>query len=156
MIENRRLRFSDISGLEREDLRLACEVWLEDLYRAPWVSQNAMKLGTLFVRYMGQPDPEMLVLEEVEEQYELDLAEVAGALSLMRMFGVIETFRIESGEIRASLTLSLLQRLRTLEAKARLRELMSTGLRQKPWQPPASEPRWLEHLPGTLPQIAAR
>ena len=125
MIEQRRLRFANITGLERDDLRLAGEIWLDELFRAPWVSCNAMKLGTVFVRYMADADPAMLTLEHVAGQYELTLEEIMGALSLMRMFGAIDSFRIEAGQLRASLNLSLLQRLRTLEAKQRFCELMA-------------------------------
>ena len=154
MIENRRLRFSDISGLERGDLRLACEIWLDDLYRAPWVSQNAMKLGTLFVRYMTDAQPAMLVLNEVESHYELERPEVAGALSLMRIFGAIESFRIDQNEIRASLNLSLLQRLRTLEAKQRLNNLMRADCRQDSWQP--GEARTHRNQPQSLPVMVIK
>ena len=151
MIDQRRLRFSDIVGLERHDLPLACEIWLEDIYRAPWISREAMKLCAYFVRYMSRPDANALTLREIESQCQLSPDDVRKALVLMRSFGAVEAFVIDRNDIRVGLTLSYHQRLRALEAKHRFAQLPA-GAGPTPWPWLAEEHKW---LPGQAAPAAA-
>ena len=151
MIDQRRLRFSDIVGLERHDLPLACEVWLEDIYRAPWISREAMKLSAYFVRYMNRPDANALTLREIESQCQLSPDDVRKALVLMRSFGAVEAFVIDRNDIRVGLCLSYLQRLRALEAKHRFAQLPASG-KTTPWPWLADEDKWVPvHAPAAKP-----
>ena len=151
MIDQRRLRFSDIAGLERHDLPLACEVWLEDIYRAPWISREAMKLSAYFVRYMNRPDANALTLREIESQCQLSADDLRKALVLMRSFGAVEAFVIDRNDIRVGLTLSYHQRLRALEAKHRFAQLPA-GPGPSPWPWLVEEHKW---VPGQTAAPAA-
>lgn len=142
MIDQRRLRFSDIVGLGRPDLPLACEIWLDDIYRAPWITREAMKLSAYFVRYMNRPDANALTLREIESQCQLSADDVRKALVLMRGFGAVEAFVIDRNDIRVGLCLGYLQRLRALEAKHRFTQLpVDAGASPWPWE--AAEDKWL-------------
>ena len=139
MHDLRKVRFAAIDGIERADLPLANEIWLDDLYRAPWASREAMKLGCQLVRYMVRPDPALLSLGQFETVCQLTPEEARKTMQLMKVFGVVESFACERADIRVSLTLSLLQRLRVLETKHRFLTALGTAA-DIPWSPPAGFP----------------
>lgn len=126
-IEQRRVRFSSIDGIERDDLPLACEIWREDIFASSWADREAMKLATLFVRYIANPDPSLVVLREIESQCQLTREEVVRSFTIMRSYGAIDSFTFQRDDVRVYLHLSLLQRLRVLEARSRFRQLRSTS-----------------------------
>lgn len=134
MYEQRRVRFSNIDGLERQDLAIAGEVWLEELARAPWITREAIKLATHFVRYMRAPDPERMILREIESEVQLGREDMLKTLKQMRTYGAIESFTCDRTDLRVALHLSFLQRLRVLEVTARFAELaMQRGRSPRPW-----------------------
>ena len=123
MKELRRARFASIDGLQRSDLRLAGEVWLDDVCRAQWTTRDAMKLAAHLVRYMANSDPSLLTLSSIEGQTQMAPEEVKAALRLMHLYICVEAYTIEKNELRVALHLSELQRLRVLEARCRLDRL---------------------------------
>lgn len=169
MYEQRRVRFSNIDGLEREDLAIAGEVWLEEIGRAPWVTRDVMKLANHFARYMRDPRPERMLLREIESDYQIARAEVLQALKYMRIYGVVEAFSCERADLRVSLHLSFLQRLRVLEVTRRFGEQCGArGQSPRPWldstrsrwepEPGAGEPSAeaeAETVPGEEPGASA-
>ena len=126
-IEKRRVRFTSIQGLDRDDLALACEIWCDDLFRAPWVDRDSMKLATLFVRYIGNPNPTTVLMHQIERQCQLARGELGRVLTVMRSYGAIDNFMIERDDVRVNLCLTRLQRLRVLEVKRRLADLASSS-----------------------------
>ena len=147
MIDQRRLRFSDITSLERRDLPLACEIWLEDLYRAPWITREGMKLATYFVRYMSRPDANALSVREIETQCQLSAEDLRKTLVLMRSYNAVEGFVIDRNDIRVGLKLSYLQRLRTLETKHRFAELLGRPSGSSwPWS--GGDEKWVPGQPA--------
>ncbi len=156
MIDKRRLRFSSIVGIERSDLPLACEVWLEEVVKAPWSTREAMKLAVHFVRYMTNPDPATLGLREIEGQCGLGPDEVRKTLSLMKNYGAVDDFMCTRDDVKAALNLSLLQRCRVLELKHRHAELAG-GNAPPPWT--KKQERWdlreTIAVPATPPQTVA-
>lgn len=147
MSDQRRLRFSDIQGIERCDLPFACDIWLEDLFRAPWVTREVMKLSAYFVRYMMNPESNALTLREVESQCQMPPEELRKALTLMRAFNAVEGFLIERTDIRVGLKLTHMQRLRTLEARSRFTQLLSEPVRRNwPWA--NTEYTWVPGAPA--------
>ena len=151
MSEHRRLRFSDIMGIERSDLPFACDIWLEDIYRAPWGTREVMKLAAYFVRYMSKPDANALSIREVESQIQMAPEELRKTLVLMRAFNAVEGFLIERNDIRVGLKLSHMQRLRVLEARSRFAVLLAEPVaRDWPWT--TAEERW---VPGQAPAPSA-
>ena len=150
-VDQRRVRFASIEGLTREDLPLAGEIWLDELYRAPWLSREIMKLGAHFVRYMANPNPVALVLKEIERHHQLLREDVARALALMVTFNAVDAFTIEKDTVKVALNLTLLQRLRVLETKSRLAGLQAASV-ALPAALPVAEPRWVpETAPSTGP-----
>ncbi|HRD77189.1 MAG TPA: hypothetical protein PK264_14870 [Hyphomicrobiaceae bacterium] len=125
--EKRRVRFTSIQGLERGDLPLACEVWCDDLYRSPWAERDTMKLATLFVRYICNPNPTAVLMQQIERQCQLARPELVRVLALMKSYGAVDSFMIERDDLRLYLNLTRLQRLRVLEVKHRLAELQSSS-----------------------------
>lgn len=122
--ENRRVRFASINGLTREDLPIAGELWRDDACRAPWATRETMKIAALLIRYVTMPDPEQLTLGSIERHIQLTSGEVTLSLKLLRLYGAVEAYTVERDEIRVAMHLSLLQRLRVLEARRRMAELM--------------------------------
>lgn len=139
MPELRKIRFASIEGIERVDLPLANEVWLDDLYKASWATKEMMKLGCHLVRYMARPDPGMLSFSQFETVCQLTPEESRKTLQVMKVFGAIQDFVCERNDIRATLNLSLLQRLKVLEAKQRFLAALGSGT-DIPWAPPAGFP----------------
>lgn len=131
-IEQRRVRFSSIDGIERDDLPLACEIWREDIFKSPWADREAMKLATLFVRYIANPDPSLVVLREIESQCQLTREEVMRSFTIMRSYGAIDSFTFQRDDVRVYLHLSLLQRLRVLETRSRFRQLRGVSSMKRP------------------------
>lgn len=125
--DQRRVRFSSIAGIEREDLPLACDVWRADIYNSSWAERDSMKLATQLVRYICNPDPNLVLLREVENNCQLGRDEVKRALTSMRMYGAIDTFSLDRDDVRVYLNLTPLQRLNVLETKRRLRELQGSS-----------------------------
>ena len=119
MNENRHLRFADIAGLSEHDLPLAAEVWLDDLSAQFWVTREILKLANLFKRYLGQPDPKMLVLSHIETECHIDKDSVIEALRQMYSYGAVKGYAIDNSVLRVSLQLSIRQRLRVVEASQR-------------------------------------
>ena len=150
MSDQRRLRFSDIMGIERSDLPFACDIWLEDIFRAPWMTREVMKLSAYFVRYMMKPDSNALTLRDVETQCQMPPEELRKALVLMRTFSAVEGFLIERNDIRVGLKLSHMQRLRTLEARSRFAALLAEPVKQDwPWV--VADDKW---VPGQVVVVA--
>jgi hypothetical protein len=139
MHDLRKVRFSAIDGIERADLPLANEIWLDDLYKASWPPKEAMKLGCHLVRYMVRPDPAMLSFSQFETVCQLTPEEARKTMQVMKVFGVLDDYVCERADIRVTLRLSLLQRLRVLEAKQRFLATLGSGM-DIPWAPPAGFP----------------
>lgn len=122
MLDQRCVRFASIEGLVRDDLPLAREIWLDELFFAPWASRDAMKLAAHFMRYMAKPDILQLSVREVERECQMVRDDIHRALTLMRTFSAVEGYALEKDEVRVTINLSLMQRLRVLEAKKRFIE----------------------------------
>ena len=139
--ENRRLRFASIDGIDRSDLPLAAEVWLEDLRGQCWISREILKLSTLFMRYIAKPDPESLNISQIERTCQLDKKMALDALRVMKMFGAVEAFAYDGESLSVSINLTLLHRLKVLETRNRFNELR-TGSPDTP-----SEEKWVPDWP---------
>jgi hypothetical protein len=127
----RKVRFFCIDGVDRLDLPLAYEIWLDDIYRAPWGNREMMKLAAYLVRYMQMPEQTLLTPAEVESVCQLNAEEARKLLAAMRGFGAIESYTYDRKAIAIALNLNFLQRLRVLETKHRFGHLSAgTG---KPW-----------------------
>ncbi len=138
----RKVRFQSIEGIAREDLPLAYEIWLDELYRAPWGNREIMKLAAYLVRYMQKPLLTPLTTGDVETVCQLNAEEARKLLAAMRGFGVIENFVYDRKEVAIELNLTFLQRLRVLEVKHRFGHLAMGA--DKPW-----------HLADTAPVATA-
>ena len=137
MHEQRRIRFADISGLQREDLPIACEVWLDDLFRASWGTREAGKLGTYLTRYIQGTHGAKASLRRIENQCQLSRDTIRQTLVLLRAYAAIDEFNIEEDDLSVSLSLSFLQRLRALEVAQRFGHLIAERQASRgPWQPP--------------------
>lgn len=137
-IEHRRLRFATIDGIERADLPLAAEVWLEDLRNQSWISREILKLSTLFMRYIANPNPESLLIGHVERTCQLDSEQALEALRLMQMYGAVEAYSCDDETLSVSLNLTLLHRLKVLDVRQRFAELQSqppSARKEEKWQP---------------------
>jgi hypothetical protein len=123
MVDPRKVRFAAIEGIDRADLPLAYEIWLDDVFKSPWATREAMKLAQQMVRYMLKPNPQMISMNEIETLCQITPEDTRKTLALMRSFGTIDSFQVSRFDIQAHLHLSLLQRLRVLETRQRLEHL---------------------------------
>jgi hypothetical protein len=142
MHEQRRVRFEEIDGLRRSDLEAAGEVWLADVCAAPWASREATKLAAFLVSYMNDPEARQLSLPGLEAQVQIGRDETKFALRLLKLYRAISAFTIEGMEVRVALRLTTLQRLRVLEARFRLAELIQMRPAEpggEAWVPQAPE-----------------
>ncbi len=146
MIDKRRVRFACIDGLQREDIGLAAEIWHDDIVRQSWATRDMIKLSTVFKRYMTSSDPVMMTLRSIERRCQLDRKALTDAVRAMQIFGVIEAFSFEEEVLRASLTLTLMQRLRVLEAKSLLIRLGGAGALATDGHAPREE-KWIPEHP---------
>ena len=138
-MDQRRVRFDSIEGLQRSDIDLAAEVWLRDICAARWATPQAMKIAAQLVRYMSLPDTRRLTLSSLEHQLVLNKEEIAAGLKVLRLYRAVEDFVIEVEGIKAALHLSTLQRLQVLEARDRLAAFSLPNA----CKPAVSAQRWL-------------
>jgi hypothetical protein len=129
--EMRKVRFQSIEGIDRADLPLAYEVWLEEVYKATWATRETMKLAAYLVRYMVKPEHVPMTPADIETTCQLNAEEARKMLTSMRGFGVIDSYVYDRKQILIELNLSFSQRLRVLEIKHRFGHLARNG--DKPW-----------------------
>lgn len=142
MIDRRLLRFESISGIERKDLPIAAEIWLEDLVKGIWITRDVLKLATLFATYIKHPNAQLLAIGSIERSCGLDKSQALECLRAMQMYGAVVGFSCDGPALKASLSLSYLQRLKVLEARLRFSELKDLCRdREMPWH--LTEERWL-------------
>ena len=143
MIEKRYLRFASIAGIERRDLPVAAEIWLDEISKSSWATREIIQLATHFTRYIREPDPALLKCLRIERDCSIDKPGLIDSLRLMVSYGAAEGFEIDGDVLLASLSLSYLQRLRVLEVKCRFTTLGTSGGKvELPWY--LSEEKWLE------------
>ena len=123
MHEQRFLRFADVDGLDRRDLAVAAEVWADELNQQVWVTRDVLKLAALFKRYLLHPDPRLLEISRIESECSVPRENIAETLRQMYIYGVLAGYAVEAKVLRVSLNLTILQRLRVLEASRRFAEL---------------------------------
>ncbi len=99
--------------------------------------------------YAG-PRSGALNLSYIDRYCQLERKQVNDSLRLMYTYGVVESFSLEDEQLRASLSLSLLQRLRTLELSERFKKV--TTVEQNAPHIPSATPsdRW---VPSTVDPI---
>ncbi len=135
VLEKRLVRFGNLAQLDRSEIALACDIWLQDLVTAPWVTREAMKLAAHLTAYVRAANPAALYLREMETLLQLNREEINRAMGLMKLFGVLSEFVIEKDNVRASLNFSTLQSLRMLELRVRHVSLVA---QQAPLRPAAA------------------
>lgn len=123
MHEKRYLRFADVDGLDRRDLAVAADVWLDELCKQSWATRDTLKLATHFKRYLQRPDPRLLELNRIETDCSVPLESIVETLRQMYIYGALTGYAVEARVLRVSLHLSILQRLRVLETSRRFAEL---------------------------------
>jgi hypothetical protein len=129
----RKIRFANLDGISRDDIPLANEIWVQDVFRAPWATQPMMKLAMLFVRYMNTPGMS-LNMGDLEITCQISADEVRKTLVVMRGFGAIDSFQTGKVELQVALNLSLLQRLAVLETRRRFTAVLPGA--QRIWTQP--------------------
>jgi hypothetical protein len=134
MLDKRLVRFGNLAKLDKADISLACDIWLQDLVTAPWATREAMKLAAHLMAYVRAANPTALYLREMETLLQLNREEINRAMSLMKLFGVLSAFSIEKDDVRACLHFSSLQSLRMLELRMRYLSLVA----QQPTVRPAA------------------
>jgi hypothetical protein len=141
MIDQRRIRFSTIDGLRRSDLPLACDIWADDVYRAPWGTRETMKIAAFLVRYItdGLP-PTSATLGSLELRTQLGREEAKQALKILHLYRAVEAYSIDRNELRVAMRLSDLQRGIVLETSERLAQMSARraadgALREERWLP---------------------
>lgn len=127
MMEQRRVRFSSLGVLTREDLPLAVDVWLEDAVKSPWATKETMKIAGILTRYILEPEPSSLSLSSIEDMHHIPSEPARRALAMLSLFGLVSAYTTARGEVNAALRLSQLQMLRILEAKEALARLEASA-----------------------------
>lgn len=165
MHNKRYVRFASISGIEVADLPIAAEIWLQDISTSPWATREIIKLANLFLRYMQDPNPDKLRLDQIDYSLGLDKSQVLDILRLMVIYGATESYQTDNGVVRAALKLSYLQRLRVLDVRDRFSALHDAKVNGPlPWH--KREEKWMlknaleavdETQPDSLkpPQVSA-
>ena len=125
MTENRRLRFHNLPTVGKDEIALACEVWLDDLVRSPWATREVMKLGAHMVNYIQSANQATLQFREIETIIQLNREEVNRTINSMKLFRVVKDFAIDKDEIKANLHLSTSQIMRILEMRIRCLQFLS-------------------------------
>ncbi|MEM9357050.1 MAG: hypothetical protein AAGB04_12635 [Pseudomonadota bacterium] len=123
MHEQRFLRFADVDGLDKRDLAVAADVWLDELSQQAWATREAIKLATHFKRYLHRPDGRLLELSRIETACNIPFETIVETLRQLYIYGALTGYSVEAKVLRVSLNLSILQRLRVLETSRRFAEL---------------------------------
>ncbi len=145
MIDQRRIRFSTIDGLRRSDLPLACDIWAEDVYRAPWGTKDTMKIAAFLVRYITDAmPPTSATLGGLELRTQLAREDAKQALKVLHLYRAIEAYSIDRNELRVAMRLSDLQRAIVLETIERLEQIAARRsadelLREERWLPTTTQ-----------------
>ncbi len=140
--ERRHIRFASINGIDRKELPIAAEVWIESITKSSWADREILKLANVCARYMRDPQPRTVALCVIEQSAGLDRGKVDNNLRLMVLYGAVETYDCGGENLRASLYLTYMQRLRVLEIRRRFCELHPEDRpRGLPWH--KSEVNWL-------------
>jgi hypothetical protein len=148
--ERRHIRFASINGIDRKELPIAAEVWIESINKSSWADREILKLANICARYMRDPQPLSVAIRVIEQSAGLDRGKIDNNLRLMVLYGAVETYDCGGENLRASLYLTYTQRLRVLEIRRRFCELHPENLpRALPWH--KSEVNW---LPQTVPANA--
>lgn len=146
MDDQRYVRFATLGRVDKDDVRLAADIWLDDALNAPWASKETMKLAGILCRYMMSPNAERLNLKAMEDLYQLNADAARRALVLFSLYGMIEAYSTDGNELRAALRLSPLQTLRVLKTKYELKTLeqdrsaFAMPLESGSWVPDNSSP----------------
>jgi hypothetical protein len=130
MTDKRRIRFNDLEGLTRDDLALATEIWLDDVCEGRWSTSEVQKIGAVLMGWIRSPDLAEHETRSMEDKYRLTREEVQRAFNLLKLFGFVESFSVDREGVKAVVRLSILQRLRVLEAKRRYQELLLAAAEQ--------------------------
>ncbi len=144
MNDQRCVRFASLARVEREELELVLDVWLEDALRAPWATKDTMKLAGVLAHYITAPSRDILNLRAIEDLYQLSADSARRSLVLFSLFGLIDAYSTENNELRAALRLSKPQLLRVLKTKKELNALLvndtvsTISETAESWAPPAA------------------
>lgn len=136
-----------MTGINEHDLPLAAEIWLDDLSRQSWVTREILKLANLFKRYLDQPDPKMLALSNVETECHVDKDSIIEAVRQMYSYGAVKGYAIDNSALRVSLHLSVLQRLRVIDAGQQWATQLAVAQRGKLLASPGKPPHWIPDGP---------
>jgi len=127
MIENRRIRFNDMDGLDRSDLPLAAEIWLETVCGGRWSSAEVQKVAAILAGWVRDPSLAEAEHRAIEDKYRLTREEVSRAFSLLKLFGFIEAFTVDREGVKAALKLGTLIKIRVIETRQRYRDLIAAA-----------------------------
>lgn len=142
MEDQRCVRFASIGHVEREELQLIVDVWLEDALKAPWATKDTMKLAGVLAHYIATPSRDILNLKAMEDTYQLNADSARRALVLFSLYGLIDAYSTDNNELRAALRLSQSQLVRVLKTKRELNALLGNDAdpviaeTHDRWEPP--------------------
>lgn len=127
MIENRRIRFNDIDGLDRSDLPLAAELWLDTVCSGRWSTAEVQKVAAILAGWIRDPKLAEAEHRAIEDKYRLTREEVSRSFNLLKLFGFVEAFTVEREGIKAALKLGTLLKIRIIETRQRYRDLVAAA-----------------------------
>lgn len=123
-------RYANFTAGSDAELDLMCEVWLNDVCAAPWISREGQRLAAFIVMVLGGGRPGEVFLRDIETILNIQAEETNRGLKLLKTFRALESYEIEKGRLTLAVRVGPLQRLRMLEAKEKLAaaELASISL----------------------------
>ncbi len=117
------VRFCNYEPQSADELRDACDIWLNDVCAAAWGSREMHRVAGFLITCVHTGRETELYSRDLESAINIQPEETNRSMKLLKLFGGIEDFSSDRGKLSVQVRLSLAQRLSLLEKRARLAEL---------------------------------
>ncbi len=120
------IRFESLDVRPKDVVQIAADVWLADVCAAAWATREAMKAAAFVAHYVRSGARGDVTMKDIEVACSIRRDDLPAALSLLKMFGMIDSFAIERGLLTVAGRLAMTQTIKILDLKAKLDALRPT------------------------------
>lgn len=121
------MTFANFEPELASDTRDMCDIWLADICAAGWASREAHRVAAFLAQFLYTGRENDLYMRDLESGINIQPEESQRALKLLKLFGAIEDFQNDRGRLTVQFRVTLGQRVRLLETRARLAQLTQTS-----------------------------
>jgi hypothetical protein len=141
------IRFESLDVRPKDVVQIAVDVWLADVCGAAWATREAMKVAAFIAHYVRTGARGDVSMKDIEVACSMRRDDLPAALTLLKMFGMIDGFTIERGLLTVAGRLAMTQTIKILDLKAKLDQFRPTVAATR-----TTDPRQIEEA-RTAPEI---